>query len=294
MNKKLSKNWKRGRFCFPVLLELLKKLKNCEKCNSIQWGQKGLICPENQDIVPGSLFHHIMVQGINKEFIFDEEECVQEYKKIIIEKLKDSNINILAYCIMNNHAHFLIYSPQIEYIVKFMQKINTTYSRFYNKKFNRVGYVYRDRYKSQTIVDRKHLINCLIYIHNNPLKAGIVSRVQDYKYSSYLEFLNGGTIINDKSIKILFGDIPNFRNVFNAIHKNQIEDTFMDVKDTDITQIINKFEKKYNISVDAFKHDKKIMKEFIDIARNETNITLVSLANILDVSKSTVSYYSRL
>jgi REP element-mobilizing transposase RayT len=235
-----------------------------------------------------------MVQGINKEFIFDDEECVQEYKKIIIEKLKDSNINILAYCIMNNHAHFLIYSPQIEYIVKFMQKINTTYSRFYNKKFNRVGYVYRDRYKSQTIVDRKHLINCLIYIHNNPLKAGIVSRIQDYKYSSYLEFLNGGTIINDKSIKILFGDIPNFRNVFNAIHKNQIEDTFMDVKDTDITQIINKFEEKYNISVDAFKHDKKIMKEFIDIARNETNITLVSLANILDVSKSTVSYYSRL
>jgi len=235
-----------------------------------------------------------MVQGINKEFIFDDEECVQEYKKIIIEKLKDSHINILAYCIMNNHAHFLIYSPQIEYIVKFMQRINTTYSRFYNKKFNRVGYVYRDRYKSQTIVDRKHLINCLIYIHNNPLKAGIVSRIQDYKYSSYLEFLNGGTIINDKSIKILFGDIPNFRNVFNAIHKNQIEDTFMDVKDTDITQIINKFEEKHNISVDAFKHDKKIMKEFIDIARNETNITLVSLANILGVSKSTVSYYSRL
>ena len=121
-----------------------------------------------------------------------------------------------------------------------MQKINTTYSRFYNKKFNRVGYVYRDRYKSQTIVDRKHLINCLIYIHNNPLKAGIVSRIQDYKYSSYLEFLNGGTIINDKSIKILFGDIPNFRNVFNVIHKNQIEDSFMDVKDTDITQIINR------------------------------------------------------
>ena len=235
-----------------------------------------------------------MVQGINKEFIFDDEECVQEYKKIIIEKLKDSHINILAYCIMNNHAHFLIYSPQIEYIVKFMQRINTTYSRFYNKKFNRVGYVYRDRYKSQTIVDRKHLINCLIYIHNNPLKAGIVSRIQEYKYSSYLEFLNGGTIINDKSIKILFGDIPNFRNVFNAIHKNQIEDTFMDVKDTDITQIINKFEEKHNISVDAFKHDKKIMKEFIDIARNETNITLVSLANILGVSKSTVSYYSRL
>jgi hypothetical protein len=143
-------------------------------------------------------------------------------------------------------------------------------------------------------VDRKHLINCLIYIHNNPLKAGIVSRIQDYKYSSYLEFLNGGTIINDKSIKILFDDIPNFRNVFNAIHKNQIEDTFMDVKDTDIKQIINKFEEKHNISVDAFKHDKKIMKEFIDIARNETNITLVSLANILDVSKSTVSYYSRL
>ena len=266
------------------MLELLKKLKNCKKCNSIQRGQKGLICPENQDIVPGSLFHHIMVQGINKEFIFDDKECVQEYKKIIIEKLKDSNINILAYCIMNNHAHFLIYSPQIEYIVKFMQKINTTYSRFYNKKFNRVGYVYRDRYKSQTIVDRKHLINCLIYIHNNPLKAGIVSRVQDYKYSSYREYKGGYGIFNSKLLEIL------------QVSENEIKSIILSQSDIDSEEFasidfqkeIDKFIEKKGIKSIAKLNKSDVKKELIVFLKDTCKMKNVDIAKALNISRTTI------
>lgn len=147
---------------------------------------------------------HIMVQGINKEYIFRDEFHINHYKNIILDKLISSNITILAYCIMNNHSHFLIHSEKTEYLSKFMQRINTSYSRFYNKYHNRVGYVFRDRFLSQNILNNRQMYNCLRYIHNNPVKAHIVNNLADYKFSSYNEFLGSPKIITNKSKKILF------------------------------------------------------------------------------------------
>ena len=62
---------------------------------------------------------------------------------------------------MNNHAHFLIYSEKSEDLSKFMQKIKTSYSFFYNSFNKRVGYVFRDRYLSQEMLSQKQLFNCL-------------------------------------------------------------------------------------------------------------------------------------
>ena len=67
-----------------------------------------------------SNFYHIMVQGINKEYIFNTEQNMKKYQKLIKKKLENSNITILAYCIMNNHAHFLIYSENVSNLSKYM------------------------------------------------------------------------------------------------------------------------------------------------------------------------------
>ena len=79
-----------------------------------------------------SKYHHIVVQGVNKNYIFKNGQFMSKYKQIIIDNLKDSNVVILAYCIMSNHAHFLIYSDTPGYISKFMQRINTTFATFYH------------------------------------------------------------------------------------------------------------------------------------------------------------------
>ena len=68
-----------------------------------------------------SSFYHVMVQGINKEYIFDTDFNIKKYIELIVSKIYRSNIEILAYCIMNNHAHFLIYCEKIEELSKFMQ-----------------------------------------------------------------------------------------------------------------------------------------------------------------------------
>ena len=60
---------------------------------------------------------------------------------------------------MGNDAHFLIYSEKSEYVSKYMQRVNTTYSQFYNRRNKRVGYVFRDRYCSQDILSKKQYID---------------------------------------------------------------------------------------------------------------------------------------
>ena len=241
-----------------------------------------------------SCYQHIMVQGINKEYIFNRREYIQKYLEIISDKLKESNLNILAYCIMNNHAHFLIYSESSEILSKFMQRVDGTYSNFYNKVNNRVGYVFRNRYKSQDILSQRQLYICLKYIHNNPVKAQIVKSMDKYRYSSYNEFLGQKYIITDKSLKLLFGSSTNFVNQFFLIHNNYPDEgNFLEVKEKEIQTFIKEIEEKYHKKVFELKDNKNILIDIIKQARRETDVTIIELAEILGVSKSFVGDWYR-
>ena len=90
---------------------------------------------------------------------------------------------------MSNHTHFLFFCENFSNLSDFMHKINSSYSSYYNKSQSRVGYVFRDRFNVQPIIDIDHLYNCIRYIHNNPVKAGICSSMGDYPFSSYNEFM---------------------------------------------------------------------------------------------------------
>ncbi len=129
-------------------------------------------------------FFHTMVQGINKEYIFESIKDRNQYLKIMKETREKIDITILAYCIMSNHAHILFYEQNKENLTKYMHRINLLYAKYYNKKYDRVGYVFRDRYKTQPIYSEKYLYMCVKYIHNNPIKANICKEANEYRYSS--------------------------------------------------------------------------------------------------------------
>jgi len=235
-------------------------------------------------------YKHVMTQGIEKQYIFGEEKYIKKYKEIIIDKLKESPVTILAYCIMHNHSHLLIHSETSEEISKFMHKINTAYSMYYNKINNRVGYVFRNRFKSQEIFNQGQLYTCLRYIHNNPVKANITKTMQEYKHSSYNEFLSGKhKIINNKSIEILFGKERNFRPMFELVHNKTIvipNEEFLDVN-----SFVKQFEKKHKIKIEELKNNRGLLKVAIKEMREKTNAKMVEIANNLGVAKSTVSKY---
>ena len=104
-------------------------------------------------------FFHIMVQGINREYIFSKKEYKEKYINLIKRYELIYKLEVLAYCIMDNHAHMLIYAENIGNLSSFMHSINLMYGQYYNKVNKRVGYVFRDRYKSEPIYKQEYLLN---------------------------------------------------------------------------------------------------------------------------------------
>lgn len=170
-----------------------------------------------------SSFFHVIVQGYEKEFIFNEDYLKEKYLNLFLTEIPKYGVELLGYCIMGNHAHNLIYCDSIEQMSLLMKTVNTQFANYYNKEKNRVGYVFRDRFLSEPIKNQQHLYSCIPYIHLNPVVAGIVSNVEDYKYSSYNDFLNKTGIATDSALIKLYGDPINYLDIFHFIHSQSGE-----------------------------------------------------------------------
>ena len=124
-------------------------------------------------------FIHVMVQGVNKEFIFDDKKYLRKYLKLILNNVDENKFTVLAYCMMNNHAHFLFYVEDFVEFEKYMHKNNLFFAQQYNTEKHRCGVLFRNRYRVEPIYDINHLKNCIKYIHNNPVKANMVKQCKD-------------------------------------------------------------------------------------------------------------------
>lgn len=237
-----------------------------------------------------SLYFHVMVQGINKEYIFSTKEMKEKYKMLVKENIQKSNVKLLSYCIMSNHAHMLMYVQNLQEMSKLMQKINTSFARIYNRKNNRVGFVFRDRFTVQQILSQQHLYNCLAYIHNNPVKAGIVNNPIDYKYSSYIEWVTQKEIIDEMSNELIFGEDKNNADEFNRIHlNNNILDIEDIVENIDYKQIISKHEKNKEKTIEEIIKDEEILEDIVWELKTESNLSIRQISNILKVNRPKIT-----
>lgn len=151
---------------------------------------------------------------------------------IIKECIGEFDIEIYAYCIMSNHAHFIIKS-ELEELSGFMAKILAKYAEYYNYKHQRNGHVFQNRFKSECIEDEKYFWNCVRYIHLNPVKAGIVKNVLNHKYSSIKEYQTKKLdILSEKAIELYqnkYEDWEDFINYHNKPQKHIFEDIKEDI-----------------------------------------------------------------
>ena len=206
---------------------------------------------------------HIMTQGINKTYIFEYEEDIKYYIKIMYELLKEYKIKIIAYCIMNNHTHMLVKVEKIEELSNYMLRLNSKYARYYNKKYKRVGYVFRDRFRSEGIYNDAQLYNCIRYIYNNPVKAGICNRPEEYKWSNYKP-------------------IP-----------EKISDTYIFIDDEEeiekaYKEYIKIFMEKNNLDIINPKRNKELLKELITTLNKDYGLSLRKIAFELNIPRETL------
>jgi len=246
----------------------------------------------------GTPFLHVMVQGVNKEYIFYKEEYIEKYLDKIDKKIEDFDFEILAYCIMNNHAHFLLYAENIDEVGQFMHKSNLLYAQFYNKEKQRTGVLFRNRYQVEPIYNINYLINCIKYIHNNPVKAKIVEKNEEYKYSSYYDYKFNKGVTQTKIMKETFGTKCNYLQLF----KESFDVRFIDADASNenrsiyrdyILEGIREFKRKYNKTIVELLSNREEFKKMIFFLNNTCKIKYVEIKDFFEMSRGTMDALKR-
>jgi len=132
--------------------------------------------------------YHVICRGNNREFIFEKNYEKEKYVELLIRYKKRYHFKIYAYCIMGNHAHMLIEVGETP-LSKIMQGIQQVYTYYYNKKSNRSGHVFEQRYKATPCNKDNYLLSLIRYIHQNPVRAGMTEGLK-YPYSSHINYIS--------------------------------------------------------------------------------------------------------
>ncbi len=114
--------------------------------------------------------YHIMLRGINRQDIFEDEKDIQKLLETIKKYKEISQFEIYAYCIMSNHVHLLI-KELGESISDVVKRISSSYVFWYNKRYERCGHLFQERFKSEAVENYEYFLTVLRYIHQNPMKA---------------------------------------------------------------------------------------------------------------------------
>jgi len=151
--------------------------------------------------------YHVVLRGINRQIIFEEDEDYQKLLQTLQEYKETSGYEIYGYCFMSNHIHLLIKEGEEDLGIVF-RRIGARYVYWYNWKYNRRGHLFQDRYKSEAVENDGYFLTVLRYIHQNPLKVGIVKHLSDYPWSSYTEYAANPTVCSTAFGLSLFSEDP--------------------------------------------------------------------------------------
>ncbi len=143
--------------------------------------------PRKPRIFSPTGIYHIILRSINQHIIFEEDEDYQKLLYILSDCKKKYDIDICAYCLMDNHIHLLIHSSE-EILASFFQSLGTRFVRWYNTKYSRSGHLFQDRYYSVPVVEEQQYLSTLAYIHNNPVESSLCRFPSEYRWSSYNAF----------------------------------------------------------------------------------------------------------
>ena len=129
-----------------------------------------------------------MLRGINRQSIFECDEDYIHFLELLRQYKVKCGYKVYAYCLMGNHVHLLM-GFEKEDVSTCMKKIGVAYSYYYNYKNLRTGHVFQDRFRSSPVESDAYFLGVARYIHRNPIKAGLCSKLESYKWSSYFEYI---------------------------------------------------------------------------------------------------------
>ncbi|RJQ51369.1 MAG: transposase [Nitrospiraceae bacterium] len=156
---------------------------------------------------PGA-FYHVIVRGNQRQAIFKDKKDRFKYLELVERYRRRHGFIIYAYTLMTNHVHLLVETPKTP-ISRIMQVISFTYTRYFNQRYKKTGHLFQGRYKAYLCDRDIYLLSLVRYIHLNPVRAKLVEKPQEYKWSSHREYLDGnkGVVETDKVLR-MFSERP--------------------------------------------------------------------------------------
>ncbi|OQB14538.1 MAG: Transposase IS200 like protein [Firmicutes bacterium ADurb.Bin193] len=194
--------------------------------------------------------YHIVLRGINRQNIFENDEDFTKLLQTLEVYKKKSGFEIYAYCLMSNHIHLLIKEGK-EDLGLIFRRIGASYVYWYNWKYKRSGHLFQDRYKSEAVEDNEYFLTVLRYIHQNPVKAKIEKDIAKYKWSSYNEYIEKEKLCNTEfALGIFSGEksiaVERYKKYMNEINEDkcmEICDGRYRLTDEEAKEIIRKVSK---------------------------------------------------
>src|SRR5690554_6078475 len=176
--------------------------------------------------------YHIILRGINKQIIFEDQEDGEKFLETLFSFKEKGGYRIYGYCLMSNHIHLLL-KEEKEDLGIVMRRIGASYVYWYNWKYDRIGHLFQDRYRSEVVEDDKYLLTVLRYIHQNPLKANIVRDISKYQWSSYNEYIRKNRMVDIDFILDIFSRVRGKAiYLFKEFHRENTDDQCLDIVET--------------------------------------------------------------
>ena len=132
--------------------------------------------------------YHIMSRGVAQGEVFYAEEDYHKFLEYLEKTSEKFQLEIFAFVLMGNHYHLFLLTKEAN-LSRAMQWLQTSYSVYFNRKYKRSGHLFQGRYKSILVGEDSYWRGLSFYIHLNPVRAGMVKELEEYKWSSYHDYV---------------------------------------------------------------------------------------------------------
>ena len=230
--------------------------------------------------------YHVMLRGIDKRDIFLNES---DYAKFIhyIKRAKERvDFTLYGYCLMTNHVHLLLKTESSE-VGEVVKRISVGYVQYHNIKNGRTGHLFQNRFKSEIVESDRYFLTLLRYIHQNPIKAGMVKNIEKYPWSSYLDYIHekSNSIIDTAFGLRYFRDMKEFELYMKESNEDErgIENESKSrYTDEDLRSYISTF-----VNINRLHEiDKKSRNELIKQIKQKTKASNRQLSRVLGIGRA--------
>jgi putative transposase len=146
--------------------------------------------PRSPRVELADSINHVTARGVGRQAMFRDDMDRRRYLHMFARVSRRKCWRSLSYCLMDNHVHLLVETPQPN-LSAGMQQFHGEYAQTFNRRHKRSGHLFEDRFHNDIVLDDPHLWNVLRYIANNPVEAGLCSSPERWPWSSHAAILAG-------------------------------------------------------------------------------------------------------